>query len=214
MPHKNPISGIYQIKNLVDGKIYVGSSSIIQKRKTQHYLNLRKGTHPNQKLQNAWNKYGENNFEFSIVEKCEIHDLLYREQFYISSLSPYYNIADVVGMPYTPKAGTQEALEKNKRGYAARMAGMSTLEYKERASKSNKEVWTREGHRESRSRETKELWNNQEYRNLQREKHRKVPENLRDNIRQLHKDGVKIKDLAETNNVSITTISRIIKGLH
>lgn len=214
MPYKNAVSGIYQIKNLCTGKVYIGSSRIVQRRWHDHRRNLRNGIHTNPRLQNAWNKYGESNFEFSIIESCPVEHLLFREQFYISELSPAYNIADVVGMPYTPKAGTLEALEQNKSGYEARLAGMRTAEYKEKASKANKEVWTREGHRESRSLETTQLWNTPEYRMKQREAHRKVDEQSRVAIREWHKNGASKKALAERFNVSAATISRIILGLH
>jgi hypothetical protein len=62
--YRNAIVGVYQIKNLVSGKSYIGSSNIIQKRWTQHRRELRAGIHFNPKLQNAWNKYGEENFKF------------------------------------------------------------------------------------------------------------------------------------------------------
>ena len=51
-------SGIYQIRNLVNGKIYVGSSVNLETRKTPHYWELENNRHNNQHLQRAYNKYG------------------------------------------------------------------------------------------------------------------------------------------------------------
>ena len=61
-------SGIYIIKNIVNGKIYIGSSVNVFKRWTQHRYKLNKGNHANKHLQRAWNKYGISEFEFSILE--------------------------------------------------------------------------------------------------------------------------------------------------
>lgn len=62
------ISGIYQIKNLVNGKVYIGSSVDIKSRWRNHLSKLRNNKHHSRHLQRAWDKYGENSFEFSIVE--------------------------------------------------------------------------------------------------------------------------------------------------
>lgn len=61
-------SGVYIIKNIVNGKIYIGSSVNVFKRWTQHRYKLNKGNHANKHLQRAWNKYGISEFEFSILE--------------------------------------------------------------------------------------------------------------------------------------------------
>ena len=83
--------GIYEIKNKVTGKGYIGSSKQIQKRWEQHLLALRKGIHHSVLLQRAWNKYGEDCFEFLIKEECEEGQLLEREQQYLN-LKPEYNV--------------------------------------------------------------------------------------------------------------------------
>ena len=62
-------AGIYIIQCKATGKVYVGSSENIEKRWLQHKYSLKKNTHHSKKLQNAWNKYGETEFEFQIVEE-------------------------------------------------------------------------------------------------------------------------------------------------
>lgn len=82
-------SGIYQIRNLVNGKIYVGSSVNLNRRKNKHFYKLRHNMHANLKLQNAFNKYGETAFIFEIIEIVDDkHQLLNREQYYIDK----YNV--------------------------------------------------------------------------------------------------------------------------
>lgn len=59
---------VYEIINKVNGKKYIGCTSNFNKRKTLHKSKLNNNIHNNLHLQSAWNKYGCNNFEFSIIE--------------------------------------------------------------------------------------------------------------------------------------------------
>lgn len=94
-------SGIYQIKNTVNGKIYIGSTQNFANRKRRHFDLLRRSSHPNPKLQSAINKYGIDSFVFEIVEHCDIHSLLTSEQRYLDSLDfdENYNLALIAGSP-------------------------------------------------------------------------------------------------------------------
>lgn len=83
--------GIYEIKNKVTGKIYIGSSKQIEKRWEQHLQALEKGEHHSILLQRAWNKYGKECFEFIVKEECKEEELLVREQKHLD-LKPGYNV--------------------------------------------------------------------------------------------------------------------------
>lgn len=61
-------SGIYKILNKANDKIYVGSAFIMHTRWQQHRSALKLGKHPSKYLQASWNKYGEENFEFIVLE--------------------------------------------------------------------------------------------------------------------------------------------------
>lgn len=64
--------GIYGIKNKVNNKIYVGKTMMnFGDRWDCHKSQLRGGYHDNPYLQNSWNKYGEDNFEFIIIHNCK-----------------------------------------------------------------------------------------------------------------------------------------------
>lgn len=60
--------GIYKILNTVNGKIYIGSSVNLRKRLYEHRRLLRLSKHENYHLQNAFTKYGEQNFKFEIIK--------------------------------------------------------------------------------------------------------------------------------------------------
>lgn len=77
--------GIYYIKNLFNEKLYIGSSSGILKRWKNHVRELTDNIHPSKYLQLAWNKYGEQAFEFIIIETCEKEKLTEREQYWIDN---------------------------------------------------------------------------------------------------------------------------------
>lgn len=90
-------SGIYKIEHISTGRIYIGSAVKIIRRWQEHKSELLRGIHGNKRLQNSWNKHGEQAFKLEVVEKCECSKLIEREQFYIDTLNPYYNIARIAG---------------------------------------------------------------------------------------------------------------------
>ena len=74
----NKTCGIYCIKNKVNGKLYIGKSTEMRIRWSNHKVELRNNNHCNSHLQRAWNKYGEENFEFILLLECsedEVNDL-------------------------------------------------------------------------------------------------------------------------------------------
>lgn len=84
--------GVYSITNLVNGKRYIGSTIVsFIKRKNHHFHNLNKNKHSNSYLQNAWNKYGKDNFKFEIIENCKKEEVLAKELYYIMLYNSFYN---------------------------------------------------------------------------------------------------------------------------
>lgn len=83
MGTKNKIIGIYCIENIDTNKKYIGQSKDIEGRWYKHKNELRHNSHDNDYLQKAWNKYGENRFEFSILEECDESELNEKEVYYI-----------------------------------------------------------------------------------------------------------------------------------
>ena len=68
---------VYKIENLINHKIYVGQTTIKpDKRKNVHFYELHKKIHSNPYLQNSFNKYGESNFKFSVLNWANSQDEL------------------------------------------------------------------------------------------------------------------------------------------
>lgn len=90
-------SGIYQIESKVNGKIYIGSAVNFLSRRRHHMYKLKRNSHFNQILQNHFNKYGQEDLEFSIIEFCPKEKLIEREQYWIDKIKPEFNICKVAG---------------------------------------------------------------------------------------------------------------------
>jgi len=81
------VSGIYKITNIISGKIYIGCASNIRTRINGHLYALRRDRHKNSYLQKAWTKYGEKNFIFEMIEKCDITNLHAKEHYWVNELN-------------------------------------------------------------------------------------------------------------------------------
>jgi group I intron endonuclease len=87
------LGGIYSIVHIESGKLYIGSALLFYKRWSEHKINLLRNRHPNKRLQNSWNKYGEDAFKFEVIEIIDnpTKEILeQREQYWID----YHNSAN------------------------------------------------------------------------------------------------------------------------
>lgn len=86
---REPICGVYKIVCIKNNKIYIGSSVDMINRWWDHKSRLNSNIHKNPRLQNSWNKYGEKNFLFDIVEICSEDKALAREQCWLDKTKCY-----------------------------------------------------------------------------------------------------------------------------
>lgn len=112
------ISCIYTITNKVNGKFYVGKTNNFFYRISKHKCALRDGIHVNEHLQRAWNKYGEENFEFEILEEHIPSNLISMEHYWCNLLDALnenraYNIRPT--HPFGKGTNSLETREKTSR---------------------------------------------------------------------------------------------------
>ncbi len=142
-------SGIYKITCLANKRIYIGSAVDLLKRKQTHFGALRQNKHYNPKLQNAWNKYGEETFVFEVLELVLIINLTAREQYWFNKLRPFgnqgFNIAhtagSMLGVKHSPQAranmskarqGWRPTPEQNERNRQANLGKRNSPEAREK----------------------------------------------------------------------------------
>lgn len=125
------ITGIYTITNLIDNKIYVGYSIHIKKRLYSHLYKLKLKLHVNSHLQRAFSKYGEENFQFEILEECDKSFLTSQENYWCNILNTHnrrfgYNI-----LPTNPDYKLNKHSEETKN--KIRLSQLNIKDYIKRA---------------------------------------------------------------------------------
>lgn len=100
---RNMTCGVYKIINIASNKFYIGKSIHIENRWRQHKNNLERNGHVNTHLQNAWNKYGTDNFKFQIIESVDSDKLCSVEQKY---LDMYFGLENCYNMHCKSSDGT------------------------------------------------------------------------------------------------------------
>lgn len=90
--------GIYRIYNKTNGKMLIGQSMNLTGILNRHRFLLRMGVHSNKPLQQDWQTYGEENFEFEVLDPLDaaelstqekIDDLNALEDIWLEKLNPY-----------------------------------------------------------------------------------------------------------------------------
>ncbi|HXM36878.1 MAG TPA: GIY-YIG nuclease family protein [Pyrinomonadaceae bacterium] len=89
--------GVFQIRNLVNEKIFVASGIDLKGIINSHRFQLGAGTHRNQALQSDWNKQGQGGFAFEILDQMNPaddprnsrRDLVSLEGLWLKKLRPY-----------------------------------------------------------------------------------------------------------------------------
>lgn len=128
------ISGIYKIANLVTNDIYIGSSKDMNRRFIRHKSDLKNNRHGNRYLQRAYNKYGNKNFVFEVLEIVQNSNfLMNKEQYYIDNLLPKYNLCKIAAVPGSyPR--TEEHREKISKALKGRKGKPHTRQTKKKLS--------------------------------------------------------------------------------
>lgn len=132
--------GIYIITNEINHKVYIGQvgkgKNTINKRLNQHYNYLKNNKHSNDHLQYSWNKYGEENFTFDILEECKIEKLDNKEEYWISyykSNKPNYGYnKDTGGSKGIPNQQARQKMSEKKKGNTNAKDSIRDKSYREK----------------------------------------------------------------------------------
>jgi group I intron endonuclease len=100
------ISGIYIIwSRIKPDRFYIGSAGTIKQRWSNHKQALRNNRHHSSKLQNHFNKYGEDDLVFEVLAVCDKKDLIAQdgivwiEQCFMWAYKPFFNCTPNAGSP-------------------------------------------------------------------------------------------------------------------
>jgi hypothetical protein len=91
-----PAMGVFQIRNLTNEKVFIGSSMNLKGIFNRHEFALKAGGHTNKALQKDWNELGSENFAFEVLEELEPREdlddkteLTFLEDLWLEKLEPY-----------------------------------------------------------------------------------------------------------------------------
>lgn len=125
---KDKICCIYFIVNKTNDKKYIGSTNNFFDRQYQHINSLRRRKHHSILLQRAWDKYGEENFEFviiaSVVDKSKLIEI---EQSFLDEFKTYdnhfgYNVCQIAENPTSiPESSKKKAIETRLKKYGKKV---------------------------------------------------------------------------------------------
>ena len=142
--------GIYLITNQINHNVYIGQTNDrFIERYWNHKWKLNNNSHDNIYLQNSWNKYGEENFTYSILHILSNNDNINElERYYINKfklITSVYNIQKG-GQDHTNKGKILSEETKRKIGESNKIKNLgkkASIKTKEKMSKArkNKTPW-------------------------------------------------------------------------
>jgi len=136
--------GIYQIRNIGNEKIYIGSAVDLSSRFSAHLHMLRKGKHYNVHLQRSFKKYGESSFFFEPLLSCDRKDLIFFEQLVIDAfVGRYgwhilYNLSPTAGSSLGRKCSEETKAKISAKNKGKNIGRKHTTEELKRMSESQK----------------------------------------------------------------------------
>jgi len=115
-------SGIYKIVSIYfPNRVYIGSAVNLSRRIRDHKSCLKVNKHANKKLQHHYNKYGQDDLIFSVIEFTSKEKLIEKEQYYIDLYSPYFNLCphagNSLGCHWTISEEGRLNMKQAKKGY-------------------------------------------------------------------------------------------------
>ncbi len=215
-------SGIYLIKSAVNDKIYIGSAINLCYRRSRHIYDLKNDIHANIHLQRHFNKYGDD-LEFSVLEYCEKDKLIEREQYYIDTLKPEFNICKIAGSCLGIKRSkeTKKKISDSQKGEKSSWYGRRhTEESKKKLSNAQKGKKQSETHRKNNSKAQKKWRKENPFTEDEKEKFREMfngekscraslTNNQVSKIKEHINNGISVCEIARNNNINRVLVQSI-----
>lgn len=123
--------GIYKITNKINGKSYIGQSVNIERRFREHCLRAE------QQIDQAIQKYGIHNFDFQIIELCDLMELNVREDYYIQYYDTIVPKGYNLGLCHSTTCGENNGVSKLTNEDIIYMRNI----YASRAYQSGRQIW-------------------------------------------------------------------------
>jgi group I intron endonuclease len=132
-------AGVYAIHNLENGRMYVGSTTCIRRRWSEHRSMLYRQDHVCHDLQAEWDLYGDAAFVFVVLALSDDRDARFElEQFYINRCAVPYNTNGRAGSG--PRPGYRHSEASKAKMSAAKLGKKWSLESRARFSASKKGI--------------------------------------------------------------------------
>lgn len=211
IPKNINCSGIYCIKNTIDSRIYIGSAQKLNYRLWNHRHKLVKNIHANKHLQNFVNKYGIEVLYGEILERVEIENLIVREQYYIDTLKPEFNILQIAGS----STGTIMSDEQKLKISQSKKGILQTDETKQKISESMRGVSKSKEHSAKVGLKHKGKTISDEQKKIISESNKgrittpKLTWEIVNEIRELNKQGIKDKEISLRFGITIAQACNI-----
>lgn len=198
-------AGVYCIINKANNKKYVGSSIDIKKRWQQHKSDLRSGYHGNYHLQRAFDKYGEENFEFEVVAYMDADKALAFEDYLLKNYPTMfeYNIARDAAAPMRGREFSEEHRQKLSEANTGKHRTEETKRKIGKANSGENNYWFGKHHSET----TREKMRKAKIGN-KNQKHIDIPDEKIKEIRTLREQGYTYEKIAGVLGVSKNTVWR------
>lgn len=133
LPPRVVYCGVYAIKHLATGRMYIGSSGDLHGRQQEHQYGLRRGNHPNAGLQYAYNQDPQLEFVVRFTDNREdAYDLEQQliDEYFSSGL--LFNLASDARFSTKGRFHSTETREKMRLGSVAKGLGIpKSLEHRE-----------------------------------------------------------------------------------
>jgi group I intron endonuclease len=85
-------SGVYKLTNIKNNSCYIGATTNIRRRKSQHFIGIKKKKHGNKLIdRDLYLGYTIDDFVFEVLEYCSPEELDCREQYWLNTINPSYN---------------------------------------------------------------------------------------------------------------------------